>query len=226
MTTHAQMKALATGLRAAVKQGRALLSCESVTEEQVNAYKELVDGVLEGAEMSLDDAAQAMASKAEEAAQGDAPTPAATDVDAQPGADGMNASQESDDSDNEEEEEEDKDDEKDEDDDSSEDSDKSDDLDDESEELDEKEPREELEEVVDQTDKIVEKVDSFIAHTEDSGLTIDGIQEMTDAVQTMESLKPIVDLQAIAFGSPVLRTRQAVRRLTALTLRNAGKALI
>lgn len=224
MTTHAQMKALATGLRAAVKQGRALLSCESVTEEQVNAYKELVDGVLEGAEMSLDDAAQAMVSKAEEAAQGDAPTPAATDVDAQPGADGMNASQESDKSD--EEEEEDKDDEKDEDDDSSEDSDKSDDLDDESEELDEKEPREELEEVVDVADKIVEKVDSFIAHTEDSGLTIDGIQEMTDAVQTMESLKPIVDLQAIAFGSPVLRTRQAVRRLTALTLRNAGKALI
>lgn len=224
MTTHAQMKALATGLRAAVKQGRALLSCESVTEEQVNAYKELVDGVLEGAEMSLDDAAQAMASKAEEAAQGDAPTPAATDVDAQPGADGMNASQESDKSD--EEEEEDKDDEKDEDDDSSEDSDKSDDPDDENEELDEKEPREELEEVVDVADKIVEKVDSFIAHTEDSGLTIDGIQEMTDAVQTMESLKPIVDLQAIAFGSPVLRTRQAVRRLTALTLRNAGKALI
>ncbi len=225
MATHAKMKTLAASLRAAAIQGRALLSCESVTEEQVNAYKELVDGVLEGAEMSLDDAAQAMATKSEEAGQGDAPTPAATDVDAQPGADGMNASQESDDSDNEEEKD-DKDDENDEDDDSSEDSDKSDDLDDESEELDEKEPREELEEVVDQTDKIVEKVDSFIAHTEDSGLTIDGIQEMTDAVQTMESLKPIVDLQAIASGSPVLRTRQAVRRLTALTLRNAGKALI
>jgi hypothetical protein len=55
MSTHNELKQLRTSLEQVAIQGRALLSCENINEEDVAAYKDIVNGVLAEGDMRLED---------------------------------------------------------------------------------------------------------------------------------------------------------------------------
>lgn len=192
MSLHKRFKKMHASLEALQIQGRALLSCEDIAEEQVQSYKDLVDTVLEGSEMSLDDLSAAAATKAQELA-GDTPTPPEQAVVAT----------------------------------ESEKSDDDDDIklpDDETAPAadveEEPTPREELEEAVEQVDHVVEKVSTFISHTEDSGLTTDDVQAMATVQETFESFANLQVAIKVATKSRSSRTISALTVLHNVMLRN------
>jgi cobalamin biosynthesis protein CobT len=225
MSLHNQMKKLQASLEALAVQGRALLSCEDVTAEQVSSYKDLVDTVLEGAEMNLDDVSAAASKQDVEES-----TPAEN---IQPEADGMVVSSEDKkDSSDESDESEESDDEEEEssiDDvetpDDAEHEEAFDELADSVDESEEETPREDLEETVEKVDHIAQKVETFITHTEDSGLTTDDVQEMAGLQETFEAFSNLNANTAFSNGTKSRRHITALTRLCKVTTRNLSKRM-
>lgn len=232
MSLHNQIKSLKTSLESLRIQGRALLSCEDLTTEQVDAYKELVDTVLEGADMRLEDTTAITAAKAEEAARVQA-------VSMVPEAVISTESKKDDEEENEEEEEENDDDTNDADPDSETDSEQ--DLseveseqaeagladtelnDAETDGEEELTPRDVLEDTVDKVEHVVEKVEVFISATEGSGLTTDDVQAMADVRDNFESIAVLQAPSTMVNKQRSQRLMKAYTRLAKVTMRNLSK---
>jgi hypothetical protein len=218
------------------KQGRSLLSCEDISPLQVEAYKELVDGVLEDSEMRLEDIDQLAAAKAIEAGKVVETTyssEAVGDPDELPEDEEEDLAETELTVDEivdieELDEESDKDPLVPELDDSGNSAELDAALDADVQDADNTaiEPTQELEETVEKVEHVVQRVETFIAVTEDSGLKTDDIQAMAASNEAFS------DIGAVRrFTGPVSRSGstplvQAFSALTAITLRNIGKSTL
>lgn len=89
----------------------------------------------------------------------------------------------------------------------------------------EKEPIQELEATVDKVDHIVQRVETYIAVTEDSGLTTDDVQAMAASNESFASIRDLGRLSKTVKHTANAETIAAYHRLTCLSLRNIGKAI-
>lgn len=216
-------------LVALAMQGRSLLSCESISPAQVEAYKELVDGVLEDSDMRMEDIDQLTAARAIDADEIAASTYSSED------ADPLEEEEEEDlaetdltvdeivDIELTDEEEE------------------GDSLvppaevdvpepaaDTEVQDADNTaiEPAQELEETVEKVEHVVQRVETFIAVTEDSGLSTNDIQEMAASNESFRAIAPLHRLSKTVAKSGSSDLVQAFSTLNAITLRNIGKSIM
>lgn len=262
MSKHNSLKQFHANLVHLAIQGRVLLSCEGIGPDQVDAYKQLIDGVLEDSDMRLEDIDQLAASKVLQNQQVEAATysseaevvdnddedeldvvetdatvdeivdaelaeeePVVEEVDSEDGtidvlppeldadADGViDVDAVADDLVETAEEE----------------SLEVNDADDTAALIDEepeKEPIQELEATVDKVDHIVQRVETYIAVTEDSGLTTDDVQAMAASNESFASIRDLSRLSNTVKRTASAETIAAFHRLTCLSLRNIGKAI-
>jgi hypothetical protein len=220
-------KQLHLNLSMLAKQGHSLLSCENITPLQVTAYKELVDGVLSESDLRLEDIDQMTAAKAvgqsysseaveeEEEEEDLAETELSVDeivdaeiVEEEDPAIEIEETPELDELEQDLPIESDAD---------------TDVLDADNTAV---EPAEELAETVDKVDHIVQRVETFIAVTEDSGLSTDDIQAMAASNESFESVRHIHKLASKVSMSGSSDLITAFSRLTQISLRNIGKSIV
>ena len=89
----------------------------------------------------------------------------------------------------------------------------------------EKEPIQELEATVDKVDHIVQRVETYIAVTEDSGLTTDDVQAMAASNESFAAIRDLGRLSKTVKRTANAEIISAYHRLTCLSLRNIGKAI-